>query len=168
MLLDRRHSFSELAGSDAASWPGPRRPVWEIETGTLVVVLGVLLGPSDLQALLRTALREDADGLRDDLVLRRVAEGCSLPGALAAAVAAALDRAAAGLGVEPGGCPLGPLASWWQVARDSLAGHRLAALLWTLSRDPRWELRGLEQRVSGDLLVRALRLLGASRLADPA
>ncbi len=168
MLLDRRHLSPELASSEVVSWPGPRRPVWEIETGTLVVVLGVLLEPGDLRALLRTALREDADGLRDDLVLRRVAEGCCLPGTLAGAVAAALDRAAAGLGVEPGGCPLAPLAGWWQVVRDSLAGRRLAALLWALSRDPRWELRGLEQRVGGDLLVRALRLLGASSVADPA
>lgn len=168
MLLDRRHLSPELFGSEVVSWPGPRRPVWEIENGTLLVVLGVLLEPGDLRALLRTALREDADGLRDDVVLRRVAEGCSLAGALATAVAGALDQAVAGLGVEPGGCPLGPLASWWQVARDSLAGRRLAALLWTLSRDPRWELRGLEQRVGGDLLVRALRLLGASQVADPA
>lgn len=168
MLLDRRRLSPELAGSEVVAWPGPRRPVWEIESGTLVVVLGVLLEPADLRALLRAVWREEADSLRDDVVLRRVADGCSGPGQLAGAVAAVLDRAAAGLGVEPGGCPLASLASWWQFARDRLAGRRLAALLWSLSRDPRWELRGLEQRVSGDLLVRALRLLAASRAAEPA
>lgn len=167
MLLDRRRFPTEFADTrEAEPWPElatlarPARAIWEIEADTLLVVLGALLEPGELRLLLRQELAEAADGQRDDVVLRRVTQSCSEPGPLARAVAARLDSEAADLGLGLGGCPLALLASHWQVVRDELAGRRLAALLWVLARDRRWELRGLEQRVSGDLLVRALRLLG--------
>ncbi len=173
MLLDRRGFVPDPAtGSPAASWEdgatwsSPPRPIWEIAGETLVVVLGVLVEPGELRSLLRQTLAEETEGLREDVVLQRARQRCSAPGALASALAHRLDSEAAGLGLGPGGCPLARLAGRWQLARDEGAGRRLAALLWTLARDRRWEVRGLEQRASADLLVRALRLLG-SRPSGP-
>ncbi len=59
--------------------------------------------------------------------------------------------------------PMSELAGWWLGARARATGEELAALLWNLARDRRWVIRGLCERVHGDIWVRALRLLGSPR-----
>ncbi len=142
-----------------ATEDAPLRRIWDVEPDALVVVAGVLLSRADLEALLREVEHEDCTGTADDALLSNVVARCSRPCAFAEGVEGLLDRRTRCVRQRLEGCPMSELAGLWLGARERATGDQLAALLWSLASDERWLIRGLCERVRGDLWVRALRLL---------
>lgn len=137
------------------------RRIWEIEEDALFVVLGVLLDRAELEALFWEATRQGWSEIRDDVLLLDAVHGCSQPSRFAETVEHLLDERTASLRGHVGGCAMFELAGSWLRTRECATGKHLAAVLWSLARDGRWVIRGLQGKVRGDIWVKALRLLGS-------
>jgi hypothetical protein len=155
---ERRFAAAPAFAPDAPE-PGPRR-IWDVDEQTLVIVVGVLLDRRELQALFRDMEHDDRKWFRDDALLLEAVSRCSRAGRFAEVVERLLDRRTRRLRVGLDGGAASELAGLWLGARERVSGRELAALLWSLARDRRWVVRGLFERVRGDIWVRALRLLG--------
>jgi hypothetical protein len=136
------------------------RRIWHVEADALLVVLGVFLSRGELEGLFRDFAGEDRSGTREDLVLAEAASRCARVGRFSLAVERLLDERTHEVRRQVDVCPLAELAGLWLRTRETSSGRELAAILWGLARDRRWVIRGLFDRVRGDLWVRALRLLG--------
>jgi hypothetical protein len=141
---------------------GLARRIWEVDADALFVVLGVLSDRRELESLFRDVTGENTAWIRHEALVFDAVSLCSTPSPFAKAVERFLDRRTRGLRRRLGGCPMSELAAWWLGAREQAGGEHLAALLWCLAKDRRWVIRGLLDRVRGDIWIRALRALGES------
>jgi hypothetical protein len=148
-----------LAAADFGGCEGLRR-IWEVDPEALRLVLAVLLRRDDIEELFAHANERECDGIREDVLFAKAAVRCSRPCVFADAVARTMHVRTRSIGPRVQDCPLIDLAEWWASERDRVAGVELAALLWRLACDPRPHLEQLTTRVSGDLWLRGLRLLG--------
>jgi hypothetical protein len=147
------------AAPDLGGYEGLRR-IWEVDTEALRLVLAVLLQRKDIEELFAHANERECDGMREDVLFVKAAARCMRRCVFADAVARTLNARTRSLAPTVQDCPLIDLAEWWASERDHVAGVELAALLWRLACDPRPHLEQLTTRVSGDLWLRGLRLLG--------
>lgn len=138
------------------------RRIWETDPTILSLVTGVLLRREDVEAILRD-IGVDWTGAREEALRGRLLVGCTKPCTLAEHVERVLD----GLTMEFRGavesCPMIQLAERWSREGDRMTGEQVAALLWRLGTDARPHLERLSSRVSGELCVRAMRLLREDR-----
>lgn len=141
-----------------AAWEGPRR-IWDVDAGSVLVAVGVLVENHELLDLFRSLEGEDRRSCRDDVLLRETVRLCGRRGAFAEAVERLLDARTKGLRRSVAESPLAVLAASWLGSRDMIDGRALTALLWNLARDRRFVVRPLREMVPGELWVRALRLL---------
>lgn len=143
------------------------RPVWEIEPGSVLIALGILVDRSELEKLFLDHLRQDHRGVRSDVLLHEAVRLCGGRCRFAAAVEQLLDACARRAQRRVDACPMYELAAWWLGVRDVADGRQLATLLWSLARDRRCVVRPLFDMVQGDIWVRALRLLGGRSTPIP-
>lgn len=136
------------------------RRIWHVDADALFVVLGVLLTRRELEALFLDVAGEERGGSREDVLLFDAASRCRKVGRFSLALERLLDERTRLVRQRLDASPLAELAGLWLRARESASGRELASILWALARDRRWLIRGLFDRVRGDLWVRALRLLG--------
>lgn len=137
----------------------PRR-VWEVEPGSVLIALGVLVDPPELERLFLDNPRQDHRGVRGDVLLHEAVRLCGRRCRFAEAVEQLLDARTRRAQRRVDACPMYELAAWWLGVRDVADGQQLATLLWSLARDRRCVVRPLFDMVRGDIWVRALRLLG--------
>jgi hypothetical protein len=139
---------------------GLARRIWEVDADALFVVVGVLFDRLDLDGLFRGSAGENTTWIRDDSLVLDVVSRCLTPSPFAEAVERFLDRRTRCLRRRLGGCPMYERAARWLGTKEQASGEHLAALLWCLAKDRRWVIRGLLDRVRGDIWIRALRALG--------
>jgi hypothetical protein len=150
--------------TDAAPTACCARRIWELDPALLSVVTGVLLRREDVESLLRD-VGLDATGAREEALRVRLLVGCTRRCALAERVERVLDGLTQGLRDEVASCPMMKLAERWSREGDRMTGGEAASLLWRLGTDARPHLERLTSRVSGELCVRAMRLLRDDRPA---
>jgi hypothetical protein len=118
----------------------------------------VLLDRAELELLFRDSGQAVSGAVREDALMLDAARQCTKPCAFAEACERLLDTRTGGARMD--GCPMAELATLWLDSRNTASGRQLAALLWSLARDPRWVVGPLQDVVRGEIWVRALRLLG--------
>lgn len=154
-----RRFVTALTGTLDAACDAPRR-IWDVDSGAVLVALGVLLERRELEALFLETLGEDQRSVREDVLLHEAVRLCALQCSFAEAVEGRLEARTRCARRGAASCPFAEMATLWLEARDDADGEQLAALLWSLGRDRRWVVRPLLDMVRGDIWVRALRLLG--------
>lgn len=157
-----RHFFGWSVAEVTSPDDRPLR-IWEIDSGAVMLALGVLLEPGELRGLLLQIGRTDASDSRDEVVLRESVSLCARRCPFAETVERLLEARTRRARHWAHGSPLAELAALWLGAQAEADGRQITALLWCLARDRRWLVRPLAEMVRGDLWVRALRLLATCR-----
>jgi hypothetical protein len=145
----------------------PPRRIWDVEPSAVFIVLAVLVERQELDGVFLHVAQEDRRGCREDVLLRDAARRCNAPCTFAEAIEQLLDARTRRVRERVGGSPMSELAAWWLSLKECTEGRQLAALLWSLARDPRWIVGPLLDMAHGEVLVRALRLLAEHTREGP-